>query len=110
MSKVIGIDLGTTSSRVAVVLGSVPTIIENAEGEGTTPSYVAFTKSGEILVGEAARRQAVLNHENTIYAVKRLVGRRFGDPVIEPLKRLMPYKIIRADNSDAWVEVHGRAY
>jgi molecular chaperone DnaK len=110
MTKVIGIDLGTTSSRVAVMLGRVPTVIENAEGEGTTPSYVAFTAAGEILVGEAARRQAVLNHENTIYAVKRLVGRRYDDPIIEPLKRLLPYKIVKAHNGDAWVEVRGRTY
>jgi molecular chaperone DnaK len=110
MASIIGIDLGTTSSRVAVVRGRVPTIIENAEGEGTTPSYVAFTKSGEILVGEAARRQAVLNHENTIYAVERLIGRRYDDSIIEPLKRLLPYKIVRADNGDAWVEVRGRPY
>jgi molecular chaperone DnaK len=110
MANIIGIDLGTTSSRVAVMRGGIPTIIENTEGEGTTPSYVAFTKSDEILVGEAARRQAVLNHENTIYAVKRLVGRRYDDRIIEPLKRLLPYKIVRADNGDAWVEVRGRAY
>jgi molecular chaperone DnaK len=110
MTKVIGIDLGTTSSRVAVMLGREPKIIENAEGEGTTPSYVAFAASGEILVGEAARRQAVLNHENTVYAVKRLVGRRYDDPVIEPLKRLLPYKIVKAHNGDAWVEIRGRAY
>jgi len=110
MARIVGIDLGTTSSRVAVMLGRSPTIIENAEGEGTTPSYVAFTKSGEILVGEAARRQAILNHENTVYAIKRLVGRRYDDPVIEPLKRLMPYKIVKAANGDAWVEIHGRGY
>lgn len=110
MANIIGIDLGTTSSRVAVMRGGIPTIIENAEGEGTTPSYVAFTKSDEILVGEAARRQAILNHENTIYAVKRLVGRQYDDRIIEPLKRLLPYKIVRADNGDAWVEVRGRAY
>jgi molecular chaperone DnaK len=109
MSKIVGIDLGTTSSRVAVMVGQSPVIIENAEGEGTTPSYVAFDKT-EILVGEAARRQAVLNHENTIYAVKRLIGRRYDDPVIEPLKRLLPYKIVNAKNGDAWVEVRGRAY
>jgi molecular chaperone DnaK len=110
MGAVVGIDLGTTSSRVAVLHGGVPVIIENSEGEGTTPSYVAFTLSGQLLVGEAARRQAVTNHENTIYGVKRLIGRRYDDPTIEPMKRVLPYRIVKSKNGDAWVEVMGRQY
>jgi molecular chaperone DnaK len=110
VSKVIGIDLGTTSSRVAVMQNGAPQIIENAEGEGTTPSYVAFSQSGELLVGETARRQAVTNHENTIYAVKRLIGRRYDDPTIDSMKRVLPYKIVEGHNGDAWIEVRGRQF
>ena len=110
MGKIVGIDLGTTSSRVAVFEGGMPVIIENAEGEGTTPSYVAFTPSGQVLVGESARRQAVVNHESTIYAVKRLIGRRYDDPTIAPMKRVLPYRIVKSESGDAWVEVRGRQY
>jgi molecular chaperone DnaK len=110
MGRVVGIDLGTTSSRVAVIQNGVPVIIENAEGEGTTPSYVAFGPNDKLLVGEAARQQSVSNHENTIYAVKRLIGRRYDDPVIESMKRVLPYRIVSAHNGDAWLEVKGRQY
>jgi molecular chaperone DnaK len=110
MGRVVGIDLGTTSSRVAVMQDGSPVIIKNAEGDGTTPSYIAFTSSGQLLVGKAARRQAILNHENTIYAVKRLIGRRYDDPAIESMKRTLPYKIVAAHNGDAWLDVGGRQY
>ena len=103
MSKVIGIDLGTTNSCVAVMEGSTPKVIENAEGMRTTPSIVAFTDDGERLVGQPAKRQAVTNPEKTIFAVKRLVGRRYDDPIIEKDKKLVPYGILRASNGDAWV-------
>jgi molecular chaperone DnaK len=108
MSKVIGIDLGTTNSCVAIMEGGEARVIENAEGARTTPSMVAFTKSGERLVGQAAKRQAVTNPENTLFAVKRLIGRRYDDPMVQKEKALAPYKIIRADNGDAWVEVMGQ--
>jgi molecular chaperone DnaK len=108
MSKVIGIDLGTTNSCVAIMEGGEAKVIENAEGARTTPSMVAFTKSGERLVGQAAKRQAVTNPENTLFAVKRLIGRRYDDPMVQKEKALAPYKIIRADNGDAWVEVMGQ--
>ena len=104
MAKVIGIDLGTTNSCVAVMDGKEPKVIENAEGARTTPSIVAFSGDGERLVGQPAKRQAVTNPENTIFAVKRLIGRRFDDPVTEKDKKLVPYKIIKGDNGDAWVE------
>jgi molecular chaperone DnaK len=104
MAKVIGIDLGTTNSCVAVMDGKEPKVIENAEGARTTPSIVAFTGDGERLVGQPAKRQAVTNPENTIFAVKRLIGRRFDDPVTEKDKKLVPYKITKGDNGDAWVE------
>jgi molecular chaperone DnaK len=110
MGKIVGIDLGTTSSRIAVMQDGIPIIIENLEGEGTTPSYVAFTREGAVLVGEAARRQALTNHKNTIYAAKRLIGRRYDDPVIEPLKRLLPYNIVKSTNGDAWIEINGKHY
>ena len=110
MGRVVGIDLGTTSSRVAVMQDGSPVIIKNAEGDGTTPSYIAFTSSGQLLVGKAARRQAILNHENTIYAVKRLIGRRYDDPAIESMKRTLPYKIVAAHNGDAWLDVAGHQY
>ena len=110
MAKVIGIDLGTTNSCVAVMEGKTPKVIENAEGMRTTPSIVAFTDEGERLVGQPAKRQAVTNPERTIFAVKRLIGRRYDDPMVEKDKKLVPYKIIRASNGDAWVEAEGKSY
>jgi len=110
MGKVIGIDLGTTNSCVAVMEGKTPRVIENAEGARTTPSIVAFTDDGERLVGQPAKRQAVTNPENTIFAVKRLVGRRYDDPMVEKDKKLVPYKIAKAGNGDAWVEARGETY
>src|ERR1700726_2522029 len=110
MSKVIGIDLGTTNSCVAVMEGSTAKVIENAEGARTTPSMVAFTESGERLVGQAAKRQAVTNPENTFFAIKRLVGRSFEDPMVKKDMDLVPYKIIPGDNGDAWVESRGKKY
>ena len=110
MAKVIGIDLGTTNSCVAVMEGSAPKVIENSEGTRTTPSIVAFTDDGERLVGQPAKRQAVTNPEHTIFAVKRLIGRRYDDPMVEKDKKLVPYKIVRAGNGDAWVEADGKSY
>jgi molecular chaperone DnaK len=110
MAKVIGIDLGTTNSCVAVMEGKTPKVIENAEGMRTTPSMVAFTGDGEILVGLPAKRQAVTNPENTFFAIKRLIGRRWDDPMVEKDKKLVPYKIVKAGNGDAWVESHGKQY
>src|SRR6187455_2286846 len=110
MAKVIGIDLGTTNSCVAVMEGSTYKVIENSEGARTTPSMVAFTKDGERLVGQPAKRQAVTNPEGTLFAVKRLIGRRYDDPMVEKDKKLVPYKIVRGDNGDAWVEVHNKKY
>ena len=110
MSKVIGIDLGTTNSCVAVMEGSSPKVLENAEGANTTPSIVAFTDEGDRLVGQPARRQAVTNPENTLFAIKRLIGRRYDDKVVGKDKELVPYKIIKADNGDAWVEAQGKKY
>jgi molecular chaperone DnaK len=110
MGKVIGIDLGTTNSCVAVMEGKTPKVIENAEGMRTTPSIVAFTDDGERLVGQPAKRQAVTNPERTIFAVKRLIGRRYDDPMVEKDKKLVPYKIVRASNGDAWVEIEGKSY
>jgi molecular chaperone DnaK len=110
MGKVIGIDLGTTNSCVAVMDGKTPKVIENAEGMRTTPSIVAFTDDGERLVGQPAKRQAVTNPERTIFAVKRLIGRRYDDPTVEKDKKLVPYKITKAGNGDAWVEVDGKTY
>src|ERR1700742_2720491 len=110
MAKVIGIDLGTTNSCVAVMEGKTPKVIENAEGMRTTPSIVAFTDDGERLVGQPAKRQAVTNPERTIFAVKRLIGRRYDDPMVEKDKKLVPYKITRASNGDAWVEIEGKTY
>ncbi len=109
MSKIIGIDLGTTNSCVSVVEGDNVRIIENAEGTRTTPSIVAYLDDGEILVGAPAKRQAVTNPENTIFAVKRLIGRRFQEPEVQEDIKLMPYKIVKADNNDAWVEAQGKA-
>jgi len=108
MSKIIGIDLGTTNSCVAVMEGGEPKVIPNAEGSRTTPSIVAFTKDGEILVGEPAKRQAVTNPENTLFAIKRLIGRKCDDEVVQKDKDMVPYKIVCADNGDAWVEVNGK--
>jgi len=110
MSKVIGIDLGTTNSCVAVMEGGNARVIENAEGMRTTPSMVAFTEGGERLVGLPAKRQAVTNPENTLFAIKRLVGRRIDDPMVEKDKGLVPYKIVKADNGDAWVESRDKKY
>ncbi|NUB07282.1 molecular chaperone DnaK [Azospirillum sp. Vi22] len=110
MAKVIGIDLGTTNSCVAVMEGGQAKVIENAEGMRTTPSIVAFAREGEILVGTPAKRQAVTNPENTIFAIKRLIGRRYDDPITEKDKALVPYKIVRGDNGDAWVEAQGKKY
>ncbi|MEM8751610.1 MAG: Hsp70 family protein, partial [Pseudomonadota bacterium] len=103
MSKVIGIDLGTTNSCVAIMDGSTPKVVENAEGARTTPSMVAFTEDGERLVGQPAKRQAVTNPENTLFAVKRLIGRRADDDAVEKDKTMVPYKIVKGDNGDAWV-------
>jgi molecular chaperone DnaK len=110
MGKVIGIDLGTTNSCVAVMEGKAPKVIENAEGMRTTPSIVAFSDDGERLVGQPAKRQAVTNPEKTIFAVKRLIGRRYDDPMVEKDKKLVPYKISKAGNGDAWVEIDGKSY
>ncbi|HEY9078638.1 molecular chaperone DnaK [Magnetovibrio sp.] len=110
MSKVIGIDLGTTNSCLSLMDGSDPKVIENAEGARTTPSMVAFTESGERLVGQAAKRQAVTNPENTLFAIKRLIGRRYSDPMTKKDKDLVPYQIVEGDNGDAWVEAHGKKY
>ena len=110
MAKVIGIDLGTTNSCVAIMEGKDIRVIENSEGARTTPSMVAFTDSGERLVGQSAKRQAVTNPSNTLYAIKRLIGRRFDDPMAQKDMGLVPYKIIRGDNGDAWVEVKGQKY
>jgi len=110
MSKVIGIDLGTTNSCVAVMEGKDVKVIENAEGTRTTPSQVAFTDTGERLVGQAAKRQAVTNPENTLFAIKRLIGRRYDDPLTEKDKGLVPYKIVPGDNGDAWVEAQQKKY
>ncbi|MBL7234226.1 molecular chaperone DnaK [Komagataeibacter oboediens] len=110
MSKVIGIDLGTTNSCVAVREGDETRVIENSEGARTTPSMVAFTDSGEMLVGQAAKRQAVTNPSNTLYAVKRLIGRRYDDPTVAKDKELVPYAIVKGDNGDAWVEAQGKKY
>src|SRR3990172_6335802 len=110
MAKVIGIDLGTTNSCVAVMEGKNPKVIENAEGMRTTPSMVAFTSDGEKIVGLPAKRQAVTNPENTFFAIKRLIGRRYDDQMVEKDKKLVPYKIVKGDNGDAWVESNGKKY
>src|SRR5205814_3661134 len=108
MAKIIGIDLGTTNSCVAIMESGKPKVIENSEGARTTPSVVAYTDDGEVLVGASAKRQAVTNAKNTVYAVKRLIGRRFEEKEVQKDINLMPYKIVRADNGDAWVEVRGK--
>src|SRR6187401_1031438 len=108
MAKTIGIDLGTTNSCVAIIEGGQPKVIENSEGARTTPSVVAYADDGEILVGAPAKRQAVTNARNTIYAVKRLIGRKFEEKEVQKDIELMPYKIVKADNGDAWIEVRGK--
>ena len=110
MAKVIGIDLGTTNSCVAIMETGDPTVLANAEGSRTTPSVVAFTDSGERLVGQIARRQAITNPENTIFAVKRLIGRRADDPMVQKASKVLPYKVVRNENGDAWVEIRGKQY
>lgn len=110
MSKVIGIDLGTTNSCIAIMDGKDARVIENTEGARTTPSMVAFTNTGERLVGQAAKRQAVTNPENTLFAIKRLIGRRYDDPLTKKDMELVPYKIVKAENGDAWVEAEGKKY
>ncbi|MEA3070331.1 MAG: molecular chaperone DnaK [Alphaproteobacteria bacterium] len=110
MAKAIGIDLGTTNSCVAVMEGSKPKVIENAEGARITPSMVAFSDNGEILVGQIAKRQSITNPENTIFAIKRLIGRRYDDPMTQKDKGMVPYKIVPGPNGDAWVEVRGKKY
>ena len=110
MPKVIGIDLGTTNSCVAIMEGKDVRVIENSEGARTTPSMVAFTDNGERLVGQSAKRQAVTNPSNTLYAIKRLIGRRYDDPMVAKDKGLVPYTIVRGDNGDAWVEARSEKY
>ena len=110
MAKAIGIDLGTTNSCVAVMEGNTPKVIENAEGARTTPSMVAFTDNGEVLVGQTAKRQSITNPENTVFAIKRLIGRRYDDPITQKDKGMVPYKIVPGPNGDAWVEVKGKKY
>ncbi len=108
MAKIIGIDLGTTNSCVAVLENGVARVIENSEGARTTPSIIAFTSDDEVLVGQSAKRQAVTNPKNTVFAIKRLIGRRFKDDVVQKDIKMVPYKIVEAENGDAWVEVHGK--
>src|SRR5688572_13579120 len=108
MSKVIGIDLGTTNSCVAIMEGGKPRVIENSEGDRTTPSIVAFTKDDEVLVGQSAKRQAVTNPQNTLFAIKRLIGRKFQDDVVQKDVGMVPYKIVKADNGDAWIDINGK--
>ena len=110
MAKVIGIDLGTTNSCVAVMDGDKPKVIENSEGARTTPSIVAFTKDNERLIGQPAKRQAVTNPDNTLFAIKRLIGRRFDDPMTKKDIELVPYDIVKGKNGDAWVEAGGEDY
>lgn len=108
MGRIIGIDLGTTNSCVSVMEGGKPRVIENSEGDRTTPSIVAYSKDDEVLVGQSAKRQAVTNPENTLFAVKRLIGRKFDDAEVQKDIHMVPYKIVKADNGDAWVEVNGK--
>mgnify|MGYP003571016218 CR=1 FL=1 len=108
MGKIIGIDLGTTNSCVAIMEGGKPRVIENSEGGRTTPSIVAYADDGEVLVGQSAKRQAVTNPQNTLFAIKRLIGRKFKDAEVQKDIKMVPYKIIAADNGDAWVEVNGK--
>ena len=106
MGKIIGIDLGTTNSCVSVLEGGKPRVIENAEGGRTTPSVVAYTEDNEILVGQSAKRQSVTNPQNTLFAVKRLIGRRFDDDVVQKDIKMVPYQIVKAESGDAWVQVN----
>ena len=108
MGKIIGIDLGTTNSCISVIENSLPKVVENAEGARTTPSIIAYVEDGEVLVGAPAKRQSVTNPKNTIYAVKRLMGRKFTDPEVQKDISLMPYSIIAADNGDAWVQARDK--
>ena len=108
MGKIIGIDLGTTNSCVSIMEGGKPKVIENSEGARTTPSIVAYADDGEILCGASAKRQAVTNAKNTLFAVKRLIGRRFEEKEVQKDIALMPYKIVKASNGDAWVESRGK--
>src|SRR6187549_2122537 len=108
MGRIIGIDLGTTNSCVAIMENGQPKVIENAEGARTTPSIIAYQEDGEILVGAPAKRQAVTNPKNTLYAVKRLIGRKFEEKEVQKDIDLMPYKIVKAGNGDAWIEVRGK--
>ncbi len=108
MGKIIGIDLGTTNSCVAIMDGTTARVLENAEGDRTTPSIIAYTQDGETLVGQPAKRQAVTNPQNTLFAIKRLIGRRFQDEEVQRDEAIMPYKIIGADNGDAWIDVKGQ--
>src|SRR5512136_2433103 len=110
MAKVIGIDLGTTNSVVAVMEGGEPVVIANAEGSRLTPSVVAIDKSGQRLVGQVAKRQAIVNPENTIFSIKRLMGRKFSDAEVQKARKILPYKIVEAHNGDAWVELAGKQY
>src|SRR6056300_474121 len=107
MGKIIGIDLGTTNSCVAVMEGTDAKVIENSEGDRTTPSIIAYTDEGEILVGQSAKRQAVTNPNNTLFAVKRLIGRKFDSEVVQKDMGMVPYNIIKASNGDAWIEAKG---
>ncbi|MCG8434260.1 MAG: Hsp70 family protein, partial [Gammaproteobacteria bacterium] len=109
MGRIIGIDLGTTNSCVAIMEGGKPKVIENSEGDRTTPSIIAFNKEGEVLVGQSAKRQAVTNPSNTLFAIKRLIGRRFEDDVVQKDMDMVPYKIVKADNGDAWVSVNDKS-
>ena len=108
MSKIIGIDLGTTNSCVAVLDGDRAKVLENSEGKRTTPSVVAYTKDGNIVVGDPAKNQAISNSGNTYYSIKRLIGRKFNDPEVQRDIKVLPFKIVEADNGDAWVEVKGK--
>lgn len=110
MGKIIGIDLGTTNSCVAVMDGDKPRVIENAEGDRTTPSIIAYTQDNETLVGQPAKRQAVTNPKNTLFAIKRLIGRRFQDEEVQRDVSIMPFEIVAADNGDAWVGVKGEKW
>src|ERR1700684_1822166 len=110
MTKANGIELGTTNSCVAVMEGNKPKVIENAEGGRTTPSMVAFAENGEVLVGQPAKRQSITNPENTVFAIKRLIGRRYDDPMTQKDKGMVAYKIVAGPNGDAWVEVKGKKY
>jgi molecular chaperone DnaK len=108
MAKIIGIDLGTTNSCVAVLENGNVKVIENSEGARTTPSIIAFSSDDEVLVGQSAKRQAVTNPKNTLFAIKRLIGRRFEDDVVQKDINMVPYSIVKAENGDAWVECHGK--